>query len=75
MDKEHDGHFFEITRRSFLAHVGVGAAAVVAAGRIPAGATEKEAVMDPTEMTKVTLHVNGRTHRLLVEPRWPLKGF
>jgi xanthine dehydrogenase YagT iron-sulfur-binding subunit len=72
MDKEHDRRLFEITRRGFLANVGVGAAAVVAAGRLPAGATEKEAVMDPAEMTKVTLRVNGRTHRLLVEPRWSL---
>jgi xanthine dehydrogenase YagT iron-sulfur-binding subunit len=72
MDKEHEGRFFEITRRGFLANVGVGAAAVVVAGRLPAGATEKEAVVDPTEMTKVTLRVNGQTHRLLVEPRWSL---
>jgi xanthine dehydrogenase YagT iron-sulfur-binding subunit len=71
MDKEHDGRF-QITRRGFLANVGVGAAAVVVAGRLPAGATEKGAVMDPTEMTKVTLRVNGQTHRLLVEPRWSL---
>jgi len=72
MDKEHEGRGFEITRRGFLANVGVGAAAVVVAGRLPAGATEKEAVIDPTEMTKVTLRVNGQTHRLLVEPRWSL---
>ena len=72
MDKEHEGRGFEITRRGFLANVGVGAAAVVAAGRLPAGATEKESVIDPTEMTKVTLRVNGQNHRLLVEPRWSL---
>jgi xanthine dehydrogenase YagT iron-sulfur-binding subunit len=28
--------------------------------------------MDPKEMTKVKLRVNGQTHRLLVEPRWSL---
>jgi xanthine dehydrogenase YagT iron-sulfur-binding subunit len=72
MDKEHEGRGFEITRRGFLANVGVGAAAVVVAGRLPAGDTEKDAVIDPTEMTKVTLRVNGQTHRLLVEPRWSL---
>jgi xanthine dehydrogenase YagT iron-sulfur-binding subunit len=72
MDKEHEGRGFEITRRGFLANVGVGAAAVVVAGRLPAGATEMESVIDPTEMTKVTLRVNGQTHRLLVEPRWSL---
>jgi xanthine dehydrogenase YagT iron-sulfur-binding subunit len=72
MDKKQKGRGFEITRRGFLANVGVGAAAVVVAGRLPAGATEKESVIDPTEMTKVTLRVNGQTHRLLVEPRWSL---
>jgi xanthine dehydrogenase YagT iron-sulfur-binding subunit len=28
--------------------------------------------MTAEEMAKVTLHINGRAYRLLVEPRWPL---
>jgi len=28
--------------------------------------------MEPTEMTKVRLRINGRSHRLLIEPRWSL---
>jgi xanthine dehydrogenase YagT iron-sulfur-binding subunit len=29
-------------------------------------------VLEPAEMTKIRLLVNGRRHRLLVEPRWSL---
>jgi xanthine dehydrogenase YagT iron-sulfur-binding subunit len=71
MDKPHERRF-EITRRAFLANVGVGAAAVVVAGRLPADATEQQTVMDPVEMTKIILRINGQPHRLLVEPRWSL---
>ena len=61
-----------LSRRGFLKTVGIGAAAVAAGsvqgrepepedGEIPAGAT-----------VPVTLHVNGRDRRVLVEPRWTL---
>jgi xanthine dehydrogenase YagT iron-sulfur-binding subunit len=60
------------TRRGFLATVGLGAAAVVASSNIGAHAQEKDEVIDPTEMTKVKLRINGQMHRLLVEPRWSL---
>jgi xanthine dehydrogenase YagT iron-sulfur-binding subunit len=61
-----------LTRRSFLTTVGVGAAAVVASSRLAGGASEKQQVVDPAEMTKIRLRINGQTHRLLVEPRWSL---
>jgi xanthine dehydrogenase YagT iron-sulfur-binding subunit len=61
------------TRRGFLASVGVGAmAAVAASGRI-SPATEVSAPELPAEKAvAVTLTVNERRHRLLVEPRWSL---
>ena len=60
-----------MTRRSFIKGVGVGAAAAAAAsGTLSALAEAKEAQAE--EMQKVTLRVNGRSHRLLVESRWSL---
>ncbi len=61
-----------LSRRGFLKTVGIGAAAVAAGsvgarepevdtGEIPAGAT-----------VPVTLRINGRDRRVLVEPRWSL---
>ena len=60
-----------MTRRSFIKGVGVGAAAAAAAsGTLSALAEAKDAKAE--EMQKLTLRVNGRSHRLLVEPRWSL---
>ena len=60
-----------MTRRSFIKGVGVGAAAAAAAsGTLAALAEAKEAKAE--EMQKLTLKVNGRSHRLLVECRWSL---
>jgi len=59
-----------VTRRGFLQLMGAGAAASVTAGTLAAEpATE---VIAPGEMSKVTLQINGRRHRLLIEPRWSL---
>jgi xanthine dehydrogenase YagT iron-sulfur-binding subunit len=63
-----------ISRRSFLTCVGSGAIGVAASGRLLA-AGGKEAtteVLAPSVLTKITLHINGREHHLLVEPRWTL---
>ena len=60
-----------ITRRSFIRGVGVSAAAAAAAsGALSSLAEAKEVKAE--EMQKLTLKVNGRSHRLLVEPRWSL---
>jgi xanthine dehydrogenase YagT iron-sulfur-binding subunit len=61
------------TRRGFMATLGTGAVAAAAAGQ----ASQVEAAPGATipagaEMVAITLHVNGRTHKLLVEPRWTL---
>lgn len=60
-----------LTRRNFITTVGVGAAGVAALGQAAAGA-ETPPAAEASEMLRVTLAVNGRRHRLLVEPRWTL---
>ena len=61
-----------LTRRGFIATVGAGAATVAVSGKIAVAANADKGVMTAEEMAKVTLHINGRAYRLLVEPRWPL---
>lgn len=62
-----------MTRRSFIKGVGVGAAAAAAAsGTLSALGSAEAKEVRPEEMQKLTLRVNGRSHRLLVEPRWSL---
>ena len=64
--KSEDG----VTRRGFLGSVGVGAAAVAAGVSSRAEAIPE--MTDPEEMVQIALTINGRLHRLLVEPRWTL---
>ncbi|MEE4270190.1 MAG: (2Fe-2S)-binding protein [Thermoanaerobaculales bacterium] len=59
-----------VTRRGFLGSVGAGAAAVAAGVSSRAEAVPE--ITDPEEMVAVALTINGRTHQLLVEPRWTL---
>ncbi len=59
-----------VTRRGFLGSVGAGAAAVAAGVSTRAEAIPE--ITDPEEMVQIALTVNGRLHRLLVEPRWTL---
>ena len=59
-----------ISRRAFLQFVGAGAVVSASAGRGTA-ATPPE-TSEPNEKVRVSLLVNGRRRRLLVEPRWSL---
>lgn len=59
-----------VSRRSFIQSAGAGAIAAVAIGQ--AEASPPQDVLRPEDMTAVSLTVNGRRHRLLVEPRWSL---
>jgi len=59
-----------VTRRGFLGSVGAGAAAVAAGVSLKGEAAVQ--ITDPDEMVQVALKINGRVHRLLVEPRWTL---
>ena len=63
-----------LTRRGFLASIGTGAAAVAASGSLLAAAAETGPGAAPAsaDLRAVTLTVNGRTHEVLVEPRWTL---
>jgi xanthine dehydrogenase YagT iron-sulfur-binding subunit len=59
-----------VTRRGFIGSVGAGAVAA-ATGVARRGESTPE-ITDPEGMVQVALRVNGRTHRMLVEPRWTL---
>jgi xanthine dehydrogenase YagT iron-sulfur-binding subunit len=59
-----------LTRRGFLQLMGAGAVASTASQGV--GAELSAEVLEPAEMAKIRLLVNGRRHRVLVEPRWSL---
>ena len=59
-----------VTRRGFISTVGAGA--VAAATLRPGSAPAAVEITDPEAMVRVDLRVNGRVHRMLVEPRWTL---
>lgn len=59
-----------VTRRGFLGTVGAGA--VAAATGVARRAESVPEITDPEQMVQVALQINGRLHRLLVEPRWTL---
>ncbi len=59
-----------VTRRGFLQLVGAGAVASAATRELNAKPAAE--VLEPAEMIKIRLLINGRRHRLLVEPRWSL---
>jgi xanthine dehydrogenase YagT iron-sulfur-binding subunit len=72
-DKEDSGPPRGLTRRGFLTTIGAGAVTVAVSSRLSAQPAAAEAEMtERGEMTKVTLLINGRNYRLLVEPRWSL---
>jgi xanthine dehydrogenase YagT iron-sulfur-binding subunit len=69
--KDENGHSrTRITRRGFLQLMGVGAAASAASPGL--GADSARSVIEPVEVTRLNLSINGRSHRLLVETRWSL---
>jgi xanthine dehydrogenase YagT iron-sulfur-binding subunit len=59
-----------VSRRGFIQSVGAGAIATVTLGRAEAGAQAES--VSPQDMLALSLTVNGRRARLLVEPRWSL---
>jgi len=69
--KDENGHSRTgITRRGFLQWMGAGAAASAASPGL--GAESATGIMEPVDVTRLKLLINGRSHRLLVEPRWSL---
>jgi xanthine dehydrogenase YagT iron-sulfur-binding subunit len=62
-----------VTRRGFIATLGIGAAGVAASGNLfPNKAEAMEKPIPAGEMTPIRLRINGHAYRLLVEPRWTL---
>ena len=60
-----------VSRRGFIATVGTGAVAAATIAKVGAQSAPGS-IPEGAEMVRVALEVNGRTHRLLVEPRWSL---
>jgi xanthine dehydrogenase YagT iron-sulfur-binding subunit len=69
-----DGSGRGLSRRGFLKTVGLGTAAVAAAGAAPARpeTAAPTAEVPAGATTPLLLSINGREHRVLVEPRWTL---
>jgi xanthine dehydrogenase YagT iron-sulfur-binding subunit len=61
-----------LTRRGFLTSLGTGAITLAIADKLQATPAAEAEMTERGEMTKVTLSINGRKYRLLVEPRWSL---
>jgi xanthine dehydrogenase YagT iron-sulfur-binding subunit len=63
-----------VTRRTFLTTAGVGGVGVAAIGGLAGTAVAEplDQVKEVSGLTHTTLQVNGRSYRLLVEPRWTL---
>lgn len=59
-----------VSRRGFIATVGAGAMAAAAVGK--AVAEQPTEIKSEGQTLEVTLKVNGRARRALVEPRWTL---
>ena len=75
MEKKKEGKKEEtaergINRRAFLKFLGAGA--VISAGAGRAVAVTPPEIAEPNHKIRVSLWVNGRRRRLLVEPRWSL---
>ncbi len=68
--KKADGGKTGISRRAFLQYVGAGAVITTSTGK--AGAAAPPETAEPNGKIRVTLVVNGRHRRMLVEPRWSL---
>jgi len=61
-----------VTRRQFLASLGIGAVAVASTGNLAGEKEAAAAVIKSGEALEISLRINGHAHRLLIEPRWSL---
>jgi len=67
-----DGPSHEMTRRGFLTTMGSGAVTIAVSSKLSAQSAAEAEMTERGDMTKVTLLINDRKYRLLVEPRWSL---
>ncbi len=61
-----------LTRRGFISRVGAGAVSVAVATKASAQPAKPVEALQATELSKVTLTLNGQQRQVLVEPRWTL---
>jgi len=61
-----------LTRRGFISRVGAGAVSVAVASKASAERAKPVEALQATELSKVTLTINGQERQVLVEPRWTL---
>jgi xanthine dehydrogenase YagT iron-sulfur-binding subunit len=61
-----------VTRRQFLASLGIGAIAIAAPDNPVVEKEASAAVIKSGEALEITLKINDHAHHLLVEPRWSL---
>ena len=61
-----------LTRRQFIKSIGTAAAVTAVAGRAIAVEDKEDVVLPAEKLSKITLMINGRRQRLVVEPRWSL---
>ena len=61
-----------LTRRQFIKFIGTAAAVTAVSGRMVASEGKEDVVLPAEKLSKITLTINGRRHRLVVEPRWSL---
>ncbi len=61
-----------VTRRKFLKTMGSGAAIAAASDALTGRRGAKAGVIEPEEIVRVTLSINGDRRRLVVESRWSL---
>ena len=64
-----------VSRRGFITSVSTGAIGVAAAATLASAASAEPpppSEIPPGDVSTVTLTINGRRHKMLVEPRWSL---
>ena len=61
-----------VTRRQFLKTMGSGAAIAAASDALTDLAPAEAATIAPATIVRANFSINGRQHRLVVEPRWSL---
>ncbi|MEI6667720.1 MAG: (2Fe-2S)-binding protein [Acidobacteriota bacterium] len=73
-DDKAAGQTTGVSRRGFITSVGTGAIGVAAAATIVTAAPMEEppATVPAGALSAITITVNGRRHKILVEPRWSL---
>jgi xanthine dehydrogenase YagT iron-sulfur-binding subunit len=71
-EKKNDEGKKGLTRRQFMTSVGTAAAVAAVSGRVTAAGEKEDAVLPASKLSKITLLINGRRQRLVVEPRWSL---